>query len=102
MRSGEFKTMPLEELWSLHEQLEAMLRCKLSEERTRLDQRLRQLQTGTVRSARVKRPYPQVVPKFQNPDRPSETWAGRGKQPRWLTTQLRSGKELEDFRVKLS
>jgi hypothetical protein len=34
--------------------------------------------------------------------KPSETWAGRGKQPRWLTAQLRSGKLLDDFRIQPS
>jgi hypothetical protein len=33
---------------------------------------------------------------------PSETRAGRGKQPRWLTSQLKSGKKLEDFRIQAS
>lgn len=102
MRPEELETMSLETLWSLHEQIEVVLRCKIAEERARLDQRLRRLKTGAVPSALAKRPYPQVFPKFQNPDRPSETWAGRGKQPRWLTAQLRSGKKLEDFRVRLS
>ncbi|MCK1655290.1 H-NS histone family protein [Bradyrhizobium sp. 149] len=41
---------------------------------------------------REPRAYPRVLPKYQNPDRPSETWAGRGKQPRWVTAQLKSGK----------
>jgi DNA-binding protein H-NS len=100
MKTRELEAMSLESLWSLHEQVEGVLRCKLSEEKNRLDQRLRRLKTDA--SGRVKRHYPHVLPKFQNPDRPSETWAGRGKQPRWLTAQLRSGKKLDDFRLKLS
>ena len=43
-----------------------------------------------------------VFPKFRNPEQPSETWAGRGKKPRWLTAQLRSGKQLDDFRIALA
>jgi DNA-binding protein H-NS len=34
-----------------------------------------------------------------NPKQPSETWAGRGKLPRWLNARLRSGKQLDDFRI---
>ena len=30
----------------------------------------------------------------------AETWAGRGKQPRWLVAQLRSGKRIEDFTIQ--
>ena len=44
-----------------------------------------------------RRPYPPVSPKYRNPDQPSETWAGRGKRPRWLVKQLKSGRRVEDF-----
>lgn len=47
----------------------------------------------------ARRPYPVVVPKYRNPERPSETWAGRGKTPRWLTAQLKSGRLIDDFRI---
>jgi DNA-binding protein H-NS len=47
----------------------------------------------------ARRAYPTVLPKYQNSAEPHETWSGRGKQPRWLIAQLRSGKHLEDFRI---
>jgi DNA-binding protein H-NS len=47
----------------------------------------------------TKRHYPPVRPKYRNPVRPSETWAGRGRQPRWLVAALKKGKHLEDFRI---
>jgi len=47
-----------------------------------------------------RRPYPPVPPKYRNPDQPSETWAGRGKQPRWLVAKLGSGKRIDDFKIK--
>jgi DNA-binding protein H-NS len=77
----------------------------MSAEKTRLDERLRQLDLGgepdqVKKMSRARRPYPQVFPKYRNPAKPSETWAGRGKQPRWLTAQLRSGKRLDDFRIQ--
>jgi DNA-binding protein H-NS len=43
-----------------------------------------------------------VIPKYSNPAKPSETWAGRGKKPRWLTAQLKSGKQIDDFRIQPS
>lgn len=38
-------------------------------------------------------------PKFYNPDRPEETWTGKGRTPKWVTGML-SEKEisLDDFR----
>ena len=47
----------------------------------------------------MRRKYPPVLPKYQNPSDPSETWAGRGKQPRWLTSQLKAGKKIDDFLI---
>ena len=48
----------------------------------------------------ARRPYPTVFPKYRNPERPSETWAGRGKTPRWLTAQLKSGRRIDDFKIR--
>ncbi|RZA22334.1 MAG: DNA-binding protein, partial [Lysobacteraceae bacterium] len=28
------------------------------------------------------------------------TWAGRGKQPRWLAAETSKGRKLEDFLIK--
>jgi len=93
----------VDELWSLHQQICSLLASKMSAEIAQLETRLSQLtiaSSSTDKAAR--RPYPPVVPKFRNPVRPSETWAGRGKQPRWMTAQLRSGKKLDDFRIRAS
>ena len=61
-----------------------------------LEERLKQLE-GPVSE---RRPYPPVSPKYRNPDQPSETWAGRGKQPRWLVAQLDLGRRIEDFSIR--
>jgi len=98
--------MSMDELWSLHELLFAALASKISTEKARLDQRLRQLRLGAgahaVEKSYARRPYPQVYPKYRNPAKPSETWAGRGKKPLWLAAQLRSGKRIDDFRIDLA
>jgi DNA-binding protein H-NS len=41
-----------------------------------------------------------VQPQYQNPADTSRTWTGRGRQPKWLTGALASGKRLDDFRMK--
>ena len=41
-----------------------------------------------------------VAPKFRNPDKPSETWAARGKYPRWLAAEIAKGRKLEEFAIK--
>ena len=104
MKFNDFKSMSADELWSLHERIVSVLSRRISAEKDQLEQRLRQLGQGVLTSdehaSRARRPYPKVVPKYRNPKQPSETWAGRGKQPRWLTTQLSSGKKLDDFRIE--
>lgn len=106
MDSHDFETMSMDELWSLQEEVVAFLASKLLAEKARLDQQLRLLlgphaaQANTNEIRHTRRPYPPVFPKYRNPAQPSETWAGRGKQPRWLIAQLRSGKQLDDFRIQ--
>ena len=104
MKPHDLKSMSMDELWSLHEFVSAALARKIPAETARLDQRLRQLGLGAVshnakKMSHARRPYPQVFPKYRNPAEPSETWAGRGKKPRWLTAQLKSGKQIDDFRI---
>ena len=102
MKQSYLKALSSDELWLLHEEISATLAKKLIADRDMLDGHLRRLQNGGIRStaaAPERRPYPPVLPKFRNPDEPSETWAGRGKQPRWLKRQLRSGKRIDEFRI---
>src|ERR1700694_578001 len=100
----DLKSMSVDELWSLHEFVSAELARKISAETARLDQQWRQLGLGAGPSnakgmSHARRPYPRVYPKYRNPAEPSETWAGRGKKPRWLAAQLKSGKKIDDFRI---
>lgn len=40
-----------------------------------------------------------AVPKYSNPDDPSETWSGRGRKPRWFVDALMAGKSPEDMSI---
>ena len=46
-----------------------------------------------------RRKYPRVFPRYRNPDNHSETWSGRGKQPRWLAAALTRGRAIEEFKI---
>jgi DNA-binding protein H-NS len=104
MKKTEIESLSIDELWVLHESIAATLSEKLAAEKELLEARLRLLAKShvepTVKASKGRRPYPPVLPKFRNPDEPSETWAGRGKQPRWVRKQLRSGKRMDDFRIE--
>jgi DNA-binding protein H-NS len=94
-------------LWQLHEELGQVLSVRLTSEKRELEKRLGQLrrekelrqpESADARSApRERRKYPRVFPKYRNPEEPSETWSGRGKQPRWLTAALKTGHKIEEF-----
>ncbi len=40
-----------------------------------------------------------VKPKYRNPADPSQTWAGRGKRPRWFNDALAAGKKEKDLLI---
>jgi len=92
----ELDRMNTNDLWSLHLEISQLLQQRIHQEKLRLEERLKLL----LSPVSGRRSYPPVPPKYRNPDQPSETWAGRGKQPRWLVAQLGSGKRIDDFRIK--
>jgi DNA-binding protein H-NS len=103
MKHHDFNSMSVDELWTLRFEISSVLASKIASEKTKLEKALLQLQSNGISSQspqRERRPYPQVRPKYRNPADPAETWAGRGKQPHWVTEQLRSGRKLDDFRIQ--
>jgi DNA-binding protein H-NS len=107
--------MSIDEVWQLHEEIGQVLSVRLTSEKRELEKRLARLRReGEIRqseladeqplkgAARERRKYPRVVPKYRNPDEPSETWSGRGKQPRWLVAALKTGHTIEEFAISNS
>ena len=94
------KSMSIEKLVKLQSGVEATLAQKVSEERRALQQELTKLGGyAGAKKARGGRLGP-AAPKYRNPENSSETWAGRGLKPRWLTAAMKSGKKLEDFAIR--
>jgi DNA-binding protein H-NS len=113
MKKPDFQSMSLDDLWTLHEQISTVLSSRIVAEKQQLEERLvhlnrgRELQSaafkmesGKADRERPRRKYPRVFPKYQNPAVPSETWSGRGKQPRWLVSALKAGRTIEDFQIQ--
>jgi len=97
----DFGSMSTDELWAFHKDLAKALAARLASEKASLEVRLDQLRrrTGGLQP-KLRRSYPPVVPKYRNPDDPSVTWSGRGKQPRWLVAQLKMGRQVDDFLIR--
>lgn len=108
----DLNSLSIDELWTLHEEVDAVLSEKILAEKRGLEERLAKLNRASAKKAAMtgagsktsqrralRRKYPPVLPKYQNPNDRSETWAGRGKQPRWLVSQLKAGKKISDFLI---
>ncbi len=108
----ELESMSVDDLWSLHEKISRILSARITSEKQELEKRLAVLNRG--RNAidggdlaqsfdahdKVRRKYRRCFPNTVTPARPSETWSGRGKQPRWLVAAIKSGRKIDDFRIR--
>jgi DNA-binding protein H-NS len=112
MKKIDLDAMSFEDLWSLHEQISQILAVRITSEKRELERRLAVLNRGrdliegkddneaaaNSTGGRARRKYPRVLPKYRNPQT-SETWSGRGKQPRWLVAAIKTGRKMEDFEI---
>jgi DNA-binding protein H-NS len=108
----DIEAMSFDDLWSLHEQISQILSVRITSEKRELERRLAVLNrskdviegpgSDSAQSynatGKARRKYPRVLPKYRNPQT-SETWSGRGKQPRWLVAAIKTGRKIEDFEI---
>jgi DNA-binding protein H-NS len=107
MHNLNLDKMQLDQLWDLYEELTKLLSVRIISEKRELEMRLARLNNTELAENPLspvnrtpRRAYPKVLPKYFNPKASSETWSGRGKQPRWLTAALKSGHKLQEFEVR--
>jgi DNA-binding protein H-NS len=98
------KSMSIAKLQDLKAKVDAAISEKVGARRSELEAEMSKLEgyTGGPRRGRPTGrggPRGAVAPKYRNPENPSETWAGRGLKPRWLTAAMKGGKKLEDFAI---
>src|SRR3954464_15671050 len=112
MKKIDLEAMSFDDLWSLHEQISQILSVRITSEKRELERRLEVLNRGrdviggkddkeaaqNNANGRARRKYPRVLPKYRNPQT-SETWSGRGKQPRWLVAAIKTGHRIEEFAI---
>ena len=119
-RQSGFKldAMSTPELLKLRERIQAALAGKRAELQRQIDE-LSTLDTGATgnrvgtrgRPSRVSarsrrgdgRAHPlkgrSVAPKYRDPENPSQTWAGRGQPPKWLTAYEQQGRKRDEFLI---
>jgi DNA-binding protein H-NS len=98
------KSMSVAKLRDLRDQVDAAITEKVRARRSELEMELSALARHDPQALRGKTrargPRGPVAPKYRNPKDPSQTWAGRGLQPRWLKDAIKSGRKLESFLIK--
>jgi DNA-binding protein H-NS len=96
--------------WKELNEMESKLRSAMARKKEDRKTELREKIEGMLESegftigdifpnARGKGRGGKVAIKYINPDNKSETWTGRGRQPRWLVAKLAKGGKLQDFTV---
>jgi len=95
-KKSSFSSLSNEALCKLRDEIAALLNSRAEE----LRKELALLTNGadgktdaTTNNAKRK----SAAPKYRGPN--GDTWTGRGKRPRWLTSALAEGKKLEDFLI---
>jgi DNA-binding protein H-NS len=107
-RPTNLTKLTVEQLIALRGEVDALLSNKVTQERRNLESQLAALTRvnggGAKRGRSTLRGSTRgpVAPKYRNPENPSETWAGRGLKPRWLTAAMKKGKKLEHFSIAAS
>lgn len=105
MKDVQLDKLTIKDLKELRSKVDRAIASRQTDERNNLKERFREMAEeaglslnevfGGGRSTKGRT----VAAKFANPENPSETWSGRGRQPNWLSAKLKSGANLEDFRL---
>lgn len=101
----DIQSMSFEELIRARASIEAAIELHAARERRELFAILKQVDSH--REANGKEFHAahalkgrKLPPLYRNPKNRTETWAGRGNKPRWLTAAIRQGKKLETFAIR--
>ena len=107
MKHVNLKAMPVDDLLTLRDEILRVLASRVQRERRELETRLAKLRTvrwaepkkAATRGRAKPKKNGKIPPKYCNPANPSETWAGRGRTPLWMTAAIKAGKKQTDFLI---
>ncbi|MGY3365319.1 hypothetical protein ACVWZL_002444 [Bradyrhizobium sp. GM2.4] len=88
MGNEEWASATTAELWRLYDEVTTVLSRRMIAEKAKLEERLRRIEgtSGAPNGERARRPYPPVLPKYQNPKKPV-----RDLVRSWQATPLAEG-----------
>jgi DNA-binding protein H-NS len=93
------KSMSVNQLTSLRQQVEAALNSKVIEQRRAIESQLAKLASLQGGATRGDVGRGKVVPKYGNSDNDQETWTGRGLKPARLGAPIKASKKVDDFLI---
>ena len=100
-KKGSLSTLSNEALCKLRDEIATLLNDRAKELRKELEQLTGSLpvneREANGRENALKAKGDKIAPKYQGPG--GNTWCGRGARPRWLASELKRGKKLEDFLI---
>src|SRR5262245_12848683 len=101
------KSMSFDELITLRDTVDNLIASMAASVKKELRNRLVQIESLVRKAPSARgRDHPlrgrKVSPKYRNPQNRSETWAGRGAMPRWLSAFIKQGRKLEEFSIQKS
>ena len=106
MRKPNIDKLPYGELLELHERVQEAIQQRKADEQAELRERMEELAAESgfaleevLAKRRPGRKRGKVAVKYRNPSDPTQTWTGRGRQPKWLVAKIKKGKSPEDFLI---
>jgi DNA-binding protein H-NS len=106
MKAVNLKAMSVDDLMVLRDRIHETLESRVKAERRELESRLARLKSlaaasekAALKPRRTSLKGRKIAPKYRNPNKPSETWAGRGRLPLWMAAAMKAGKKMSDFRI---
>jgi DNA-binding protein H-NS len=100
----KLENLSIEQLLQFRDQADEMIGRKLQNEKKALQEKLSAIERYERRTGAGGQPEPSVsrrrraAPKYRDPSS-GATWAGRGRQPRWMVEYIKRGAKQEDFRI---
>ena len=108
VKSIELENFDIEQLKDLQDRIAAEIKRRSTQQKKDVLAKLKAMAAASgysleelmAQGGMVTKPATRTVaPKYRHPADASQTWTGRGKQPRWVAEQLASGKSLDDLRI---
>jgi DNA-binding protein H-NS len=101
-KKSSLSTLSNEALCKLRDEIAELLNSRAEKLRKELDQLTGEPlandgKTNGWKKLRKAVKRSKIAPKYRAPD--GSTWCGRGARPRWLTSEIKEGKKLEDFLI---